>query len=144
MAHALLYAIHRIPLQHPMAASTCASLLLPFEVFTRGSVSDAVQSIADKESEANAKRLKQTNNAKLPSAKRISAGPSQRNEASFSDDAMLEDGFDADTAARTTQRRQNDFDNNDDDPMEEAVGDYDLMDEEENTVARRKSKKWKR
>ena len=136
MAHALLYAIHRISLQHPMAASTCASLLLPFEVFTRGSVSDAVQSIADKESEANAKRLKQTNNAKHPSVKRISetatgvsAGPSQRNEASFADDAMLEDGFDADTAARTAQRRQNDFDNNDDDPMEEAVDDYDLVDD---------------
>jgi hypothetical protein len=34
--------------------------------------------------------------------------PSQppRNEASFADDTMLEDGFDAETAARTTRRQQ--------------------------------------
>jgi Domain of Unknown Function (DUF908)/Domain of Unknown Function (DUF913) len=35
MCHALLLAIQRVKLQHPMAAQVCASLLIPLEVFTR-------------------------------------------------------------------------------------------------------------
>jgi len=114
-----MYGIHRVRLQHPMASSTCASLLLPLEVFTRGSVTNSLQAIAEKESSAaNSKRVKPSDGeTKVPSAKKISeataavsAGPSQRNEASFADGTMLEDGFDAETAARTTRRQQQGLD----------------------------------
>ena len=139
MAHALLYAIHRVRLQHPMAASTSASLLLPLEVFTRGSVSDSVQAIADKESSESDKPAKQTdNNYRIPTGKKhlegaasVSAGPSQRNESAFADDSMLEDGFDAETAARTSRSREPrgagiGFDD-EDEHMEDAVGQYDMI-----------------
>ena len=128
MAHALMYSIHRVHLQHPMATTTCASLLLPLEVFTRGSVTDAVQAIAEKESAASAKSAKKADeNSAIPVATKIregtagvSAGPSQRNEAAFADDAMLEDGFDAESAARSSR-------NGDDVQMEDAEGEYDMI-----------------
>jgi hypothetical protein len=128
MAHALMYSIHRVHLQHPMATTTCASLLLPLEVFTRGSVTDAVQAIAEKELAATAKSARKAdeNNA-IPVATKItegvavvSAGPSQRDEAVFADDAMLEDGFDAESAARSSR-------NVDDVQMEDAEGEYDMI-----------------
>jgi hypothetical protein len=138
MAHALMYGVQRVRLQHPMAASTCASLLGPLEVFTRGSVSDAVQAIADKEVSVKEKRIKQDGVAgdiKTPKrsevsdlTRSISAGPSQRSEATFADDGMLEDGFDS----RSTGRLMADY-NEDagDELVEEEDEDVMSVDDEE-------------
>jgi E3 ubiquitin-protein ligase HUWE1 len=48
MAHALLYAMHRVRLFHPMASSTYSALLLPFEVITRASVTSSVTELVGK------------------------------------------------------------------------------------------------
>lgn len=56
MAHALLFAMNRINLLHPMASTTCSVLLLPLEVLTRGSVTAAVKEMIDKESNAKQER----------------------------------------------------------------------------------------
>ena len=101
--HALLRAIQRIQLQHPMASQVCASLLIPLEVFTRSSVTDQVQAIADKDSSCQEKseKLEESNLETKKDRKkdsRISLGPSQRMETSFADDTMLEAGFDVDAA----------------------------------------------
>lgn len=48
MVHALLYAIHRVKLYHPMSTSTCGALLMPLECLTRSSVNDAVKQLVDR------------------------------------------------------------------------------------------------
>lgn len=48
MPHALLHALHRVDLVHPMASSTVESLLTPFEVMLRPSVFDECSRIATK------------------------------------------------------------------------------------------------
>ena len=48
MVHALLFALHHIPLTHPMAPSACEALLLPVEVLIRPSVSSAVRDFVEK------------------------------------------------------------------------------------------------
>ena len=104
MCHALLLAIQRVKLQHPMAAQVCASLLIPLEVFTRCAVTDQVQAIVDKEDSNKEKndRSDEPNSddkkEKKRKGSRLSVGPSQRIEAPFADDAMLEAGFDVDAA----------------------------------------------
>jgi hypothetical protein len=50
IVHSLLFALQRVKLYHPMASSTCASLLLPLEVLTRASVTDAVKKFLSQES----------------------------------------------------------------------------------------------
>jgi hypothetical protein len=141
MAHALMYAVQRVRLQHPMAAGTCASLLGPLEVFTRGSVSDNVQAIADKEASLKEKRVKQdgaVGDAKTPkhneiseSTKSISAGPSQRSEATFADDSMLEDGFDSRSTGRLMARRMDYEEDHGDELMEEEDDVMSVDDEED-------------
>lgn len=49
MVHALLYAINRIKLFHPMASSACGSLLMPLECLTRPAVAEAVKQHIAKE-----------------------------------------------------------------------------------------------
>jgi hypothetical protein len=50
MAHALMYAMHRVRLFHQMASSTYGSLLLPFEVMTRTNIASAVAESVQQES----------------------------------------------------------------------------------------------
>jgi E3 ubiquitin-protein ligase HUWE1 len=50
MAHALLYALKRVNLSHPMASSTCSMLLHPFEILTRPTVTSALYELVKKES----------------------------------------------------------------------------------------------
>lgn len=72
MAHSLLLAIHYVKLHHPMASYTCGSLLLPFEILTRGSVADAVK--ASVESEATkGKKEKKNDFTLLDKAQEIAA-----------------------------------------------------------------------
>jgi E3 ubiquitin-protein ligase HUWE1 len=49
MVHALLYAIRRVQLFHPMASNVCGSLLLPLEILTRVAVVDAVTEFVKKD-----------------------------------------------------------------------------------------------
>ncbi|GAX13555.1 E3 ubiquitin-protein ligase HUWE1 [Fistulifera solaris] len=50
MAHALLYALKRVNLSHPMASSTCSMLLHPFEILTRPAVTSALNELVKRES----------------------------------------------------------------------------------------------
>ena len=104
MAQSLLSGIRSVNLHHPMAGPTCASLLIPLEVFSRPTVTDVVQSMAEKELRAKgkdgkasdgAKGTKKKTNSLLP--RNVSAIPS-RPEPVFADadDAMIEDSFEAD------------------------------------------------
>lgn len=49
MVHALFFALHNVPLTHPMASSTCESLLIPIEVLLRPTVSSAVKDFSKKD-----------------------------------------------------------------------------------------------
>mmetsp|Transcript_14411 Transcript_14411/g.17071 ORF Transcript_14411/g.17071 Transcript_14411/m.17071 type:complete len:2242 (-) Transcript_14411:200-6925(-) len=157
MAHSLMYGISRIKLHHPLAASASAALLRPLEVFTRPSVAVTLHEMAEKE-DRKAKTLGSGDGAKgvkitLKRAGRISIGPSQQSEGAFADDAMLGDGFDADTAESARRRGfrldaddddGNSFDDevedseefnvHDDDAMEDSVNydEDDDIDEEDN------------
>jgi E3 ubiquitin-protein ligase HUWE1 len=51
MVHALLYAFRRTCIGHPMSSSTFSALLLPLEVLTRVSVTDAIENVLKKEAE---------------------------------------------------------------------------------------------
>jgi E3 ubiquitin-protein ligase HUWE1 len=100
MAHALLVAIHRVPLHHPMASGSCGALILPFEIMTRASVADALKAIADKESSSKESK-EATKSAKNDSPSELSRGHSSeiahRND-SFEEDHMLEEAFGMDAA----------------------------------------------
>lgn len=146
MAHALLHGIKRIRLHHPLAATSAAALLRPLEVFTRGSVVDAVQEMEKEPGQA--KKLNTDLFGKSKGTKRsdvstemsrgVSLGASQQNENAFADDAMLEDGFDAHTAERNVRRhaRQQDLGNDmieiagDENVYEEVIDDTDSCDED--------------
>jgi len=132
MAHALMYAIERVNLQHPMAANTAGALIRPIEVFTRGTVVDTLQEMADKEVEEKNKTVGKSSKKKSSgSTRRITFGPSQQSEASFADDAMIEDGFDAETGERNARRSAR---RRDRDMIEEMVLDdmeAEILDEEE-------------
>jgi len=52
MVHALLYALHRVRLFHPMASITCGHLLAPLEWLTRSPVVDAVKKLVENEKKA--------------------------------------------------------------------------------------------
>ena len=49
MAHSLISAVGCVDLNQPMAASSLGCLLVRLEVFTRTTVTDAVQALADKD-----------------------------------------------------------------------------------------------
>ena len=105
MAHSLLIAIHRVPLFHPMAANALGSLVLPFEILTRGSVADSVKPIIEKERKARedkdiAKSNKQSSSKDKSSHKR---------DSFIADDHMLEDAFAAE-APRNRSSTEESFD----------------------------------
>ena len=118
VAHALMEGIKRVNLNVPMASNAAGALLRPLEVFTRGTVTDAIEEMArvQAEKEAAEEQKRKEKGEAAPSKKpksdglsrRITFGPSQRSEESFAEDAMLEDGFmpeDADRARRRAQRQ---------------------------------------
>ena len=109
MTHSLMQALKKINLQHPLATSVAAALLRPMEVFTRPMVVDKMQEMLDKENVKasieggeRTSKLNKTSDSNMKSP----GGPSQHSESAFADDEMLEDGFDLDTAERTSRRRE--------------------------------------
>lgn len=80
-AHALMAAIAKIRLNHPMASTVTSALVKPLEMFTRGTVYKTVTDMAEKDKDKAKNR-------------RMTFGPSQRNESSFADDALLDHSFD--------------------------------------------------
>ena len=106
MAHSLMHGISRIQLHHPLAASASAALLRPLEVFTRPNVVDTLNEMSKKEDV----KAKGTGNGDIGKGTRLmkkvertSLSASQQSESAFADDAMIEDGFDADTAERNAR-----------------------------------------
>ncbi|KAL7543885.1 hypothetical protein ACHAXR_013277 [Thalassiosira sp. AJA248-18] len=112
-AHALMVAIERISLHHPMASTVASALVRPLEIFTRGSVYTTLNDMAEKEK------------AKLDAAKssrRITFGPSH--QTSFADDAALDNAFDADGAdiqGHSLDESMENSDADDDDGSDESM-----------------------
>ena len=111
MVNVLLHGVRRILLRHHLDLQVASTLIRTLEVFTRGAVRDAVIDLVEKEEDERKKVSKSSsgkNTPKNPSSdsltRTITIGPSQQSEATFADDAMLEDGFDAETAEQTTMR----------------------------------------
>jgi hypothetical protein len=104
MVHSLIQAVGCVKMKHPMAASACGSLLVPLEVFTRATVTDAILALAEKEEKDAAKQLDPSKTMKQPKRNdsggffpRVSMGPSRRSETAFADDVMLAEDFNAET-----------------------------------------------
>ena len=79
-AHALMMAIERIDLHHPMASNVASTLVRPLEILTRGSVYKTVSEMAEKDK------------AKLEASK---MGKESRRGTFGPDDAAIENAFDA-------------------------------------------------
>ncbi|KAG7352855.1 HECT-domain ubiquitin-transferase [Nitzschia inconspicua] len=82
MVHALLISMHRVPLHHPLAATTVGALILPFEILTRSNVADVVKAIIEKE--GSTKEGKEVSRLRKQS---------EVGEGVNTDDHMLEDAF---------------------------------------------------
>lgn len=118
MAHALLYALHRVRLENPMAASTCSALLFPLEILTRSSVGDALEALADKEAAARS--------AKAENAKKAAIS------AEHESDTVIEEAFHqapADPLAGDLDPDESDSDDEVD--MEHHMDDGSAVDDEE-------------
>lgn len=87
VAHALLIALHRVPLSHPRASSTLAALILPFEVLSRPTVTDATKELVAKE--ISSREVKGSSRM----AKFATPEQGKYSNDSFADDHMLEDAF---------------------------------------------------
>lgn len=85
MVHALLHCCHRVGLFHPMASHTFGALLVPLEVLTRASVTDAVKNMVKKE-----KQSKDANKTTTPEAMRQEISPHAANGAA-EDELILDD-----------------------------------------------------
>lgn len=92
MAHALLIAMHRVPLHHPMSSKTLGSLILPLEILTRPEVADAVKILVENQS-----IVKETKGLKQ-ALKELKSSVEENRRDSFADDHMLEDAFGMDVA----------------------------------------------
>eukprot|EP00934_Nitzschia_sp_Nitz4_P006861 Nitzschia sp. Nitz4//scaffold116_size91068//11601//24470//NITZ4_004949-RA/size91068-processed-gene-0.22-mRNA-1//1//CDS//3329533551//6851//frame0 len=86
MAHALLLAMHKVSLSHPRANAVVASLVLPFEVLSRPTVSDSLRALAEKE-----RSTESASGGK--SSKTSDTKDSANRHDSFADDHMLEEAF---------------------------------------------------
>jgi len=105
VVHALMFALQQIKLYHPMASSVSSALVRPLEIFTRGSVFKTIEAMEEKEYS----KTKLEPSTLDRESRRTTFGPSHRSESAFADDAMLEEGFDIETAERHVRRaaRQN-------------------------------------
>ena len=83
MACTLMNAIQRIMLEHSLAAAVAANLLKPLEIFTRRTVVDAIQALADKEK----------NRSDLNHSVLMTEG---KNNHETPENALLDAGFDPD------------------------------------------------
>ena len=122
-AHSLIYALERINLNHFMASTVASSLIKPLEILTRGAVYKTVSEMKKKDS-PKGKEDKE--------ARRSTFGPSHRCESAFADDAMLEEGFDADTAinaGRNLLEEDNSMDSNESD-IEDSMDDEEIDEDE--------------
>ena len=130
MAHALLVAMHRVPLYHPMASGTVGALILPFEIITRSSVADSVKTIVEKEARAReGKEGKATKSARLSISKEKNSDVAQRLDSFVADDHMLEDAF----AEEISPRGRRSEDDDDDDDIIIDDDEHDLVDVEDAT-----------
>ncbi|CAB9503919.1 Probable E3 ubiquitin-protein ligase hulA [Seminavis robusta] len=128
MAHALLFSLLRVRLYHPMAASTCSSLLLPLEVLTRGSVADGVKSLIEKETSAKSSKESETSKK----SNDATTSPASQNEGMANEEAMLEEAFHHDAASPVPPREEHfDEDNEGDQVAAEDDDDVDMEEEVE-------------
>jgi len=112
MTHALLVAIHRVPLYHPMASGTVGVLILPFEIITRSSVADSVRTIMEKEARSREdKEGKTAKSTKQNASKEKSSDSAIRQDSFVADDHMLEDAF----VAEVSRGRRSSIESFDDD-----------------------------
>jgi len=112
MTHALLVAIHRVPLYHPMASGTVGVLILPFEIITRSSVADSVRTIMEKEARSREdKEGKTAKSTKQNASKEKSSDGAIRQDSFVADDNMLEDAF----VAEVSRGRRSSIESFDDD-----------------------------
>ena len=72
-AHALMFAMEKINLSHPLAVKTVSSILRPLEIFTRSSVYTKVLDMANKE-----KDNKKNDIGESKESRRMTFGPSSR------------------------------------------------------------------
>jgi hypothetical protein len=111
MAHALLIAMHRVPLYHPMASGTVGALILPFEIITRSSVADSVKTIVEKEAKAReGKEGKTAKSTRLSISKEKNSDVAQRLDSFVADDHMLEDAFAEEISLRGRRSEDDDGD----------------------------------
>jgi len=125
MAHALLIAMHRVPLYHPMASNALGALILPFEIMTRASVADSVKAIVEKESKSREDK-DIAKSSKQDSSKEKTPNGAQRHDSFVADDHMLEDAF----AAEVPRERRSTEESFDDDIVVD-VDHHDMVDVDE-------------
>lgn len=92
MAHALLNALNKIRLDHPLAAVTAASLLKPLEILTRPSVVDALQEMVPKSTKKNA-------TDELESSAKCGEVVGNTFAGGILEEGMLAEGFETDYAS---------------------------------------------
>jgi hypothetical protein len=115
---AVMRALQKVNLNNPLASKVAGALLRPLEVFTRGSVIDTVKDMIKKEVPEREVSKESTGDIVAPypeeetdnlipndamTARRFTSPGS---DVAFTDDAMLEDGFDPYTADRARQHAQ--------------------------------------
>jgi len=106
MAHALLASVKRIlNLHHPMSAHVAASLLRPFEIFTRESVVTSLEKLSSLQKNDSRKRISRTD-SHSKGRRSLTKLNSQRGEGAFADDAMLDEEFNPDSANNAQRRVQ--------------------------------------
>ena len=98
MAHALLVAIQMVPLHHPMASVAGGSLILPFEILTRPSVTDSVKTILEKETRTREEKEKLPKSIKQNNSLDRKSDVNHRQDSFVADDHMLEDAFTAEVS----------------------------------------------
>ena len=91
VAHALMLAIGRIALHHPMASSSASSIIRPLEIYTRGGVFTTVNEMQMREKAKSVKASKDS--------RRATIGTIHRSESDL-DDVAIEDEFHNNPARR--------------------------------------------
>ena len=91
VAYALMMAIVRIALHHPMASSSASSIIRPLEIYTRGGVFTTVNEMQMREKAKSVKASKDS--------RRATIGTIQRSESDL-DDVAIEDEFHSNPARR--------------------------------------------
>ena len=97
-AHATVFAMERINLSRPTAATVVGALIRILEILSRSTVYNKVVEMVEKEGK------KKGEITESKESRRMTFGPSNRSESAFADDEMLEDGFDGHNSQREVDR----------------------------------------